>query len=119
MLPRRQVHVAKADLNLLTDGELIQSAQVVIFGIEIADLAKLITDVFTASGFLELCYGVERAGYIASQGPERQPERSDRAFQTLQQVGGHQRLKAALAISLSQFAAAAFDLRIVDIFVLP
>src|SRR5690606_40946736 len=43
----------------------------------------------------------------------------DRALQAFQQVGRHQRLKAALSIGLSELAASALDLRVVDLLVLP
>jgi hypothetical protein len=49
---------------------------------------------------------------------ERQTEGFDRAFQALEQVGGHQRLQAFFAVSLFELASAAFHLGVVKRFVL-
>src|SRR5690606_14180935 len=67
---------------------------------------------------LEVVDGGKGAPDIARQRTQGEPEGFNGAFQALEQVGGHQRLQAAFAVSLSQLASATLNLGVVDIFVL-
>jgi hypothetical protein len=70
------------------------------------------------AGLLEGGYLLQCVAVAFLQTFQRQTEGFDRAFQALEQVGGHQRLQAFFSVGLLELASAAFHLGVVKRFVL-